>query len=329
MSYCKYCGAVLDGDPAVCSHCGAKDPTIGIQDVRDTVPPPPPPPPEPQPAPQPPKPDPQPPKPKPQPAPQPPKPDPQPPKPKPQPDPQPPKPQPQPDPQPQKRKGKAWPILLMLGLVLVLAIASSVLPQLPGFRWPWEAAQGGLAQTTGLSVQPVYTNAARLRWDPVEDASAYQIFVLNRDSREFVWLKNTSDTEAVNYALTPDTDYQYRVRAFREDAQGGREYGPFSEVVSVRNMAVVTLTAVSGPARGEITLSWTPSPACSGYQIFCVKAGTGQEYGWLQNTHHFFFSHAGLASGTTWYYKVRAYVDCPDGSRAYGQFSAVCHATVR
>ena len=341
MSYCKYCGAVLEGHPAVCSHCGAKDPTIGIQDVRDPVPPPQPPPkpqpqpqkarprpapaPQPQPAKEPPR-EPAQPKREPVPAPQPAKPakPAQPQKAKPQPAPAP---QPQPAPAPQERKGKAWPILLMIALVLLFSAASVVLPQIPGFRWPWEAAQPAVAEVTGLTAQPAYTNAARLRWDAAEGANGYQIFVLDRDSNEFVWLKNTPDTEVVNYTLAPDTVYQYRVRPYREDAQGSRVYGPFSETVSVRNMAVVTVTASPGPGKGEISLSWTPSPVCSGYQVFCVEANTGQEYRWLKQVDGLSCSHLGLRSGSTWYYKVRPIVDLPDGDRAYGQFSQVCHAT--
>ena len=59
----------------------------------------------------------------------------------------------------------------------------------------------------------------------------------------------------------------------------------------------------------------------TGYQLFRTVAGTGGNFTWVKNSAEPPVTNYGLETGTIYYFKVRAYVDLPDGTRAYGQFS--------
>ena len=195
-------------------------------------------------------------------------------------------------------------------------------------RWREEGIGAEPQAITGLTAQPVYTNAIRIQWDPQADITGYQVFSGSSADGEFTWLKNALNSETINYALSPGQTYYYKVRAFNELPGGGREYGPMSEAVSVVNLAPVTVTEITG-RKGEISISWTPSEGCTGYQVFYTQAGTGGNFVWLKNVTEPGCVHAGLAAGVSYYYRIRAYVDQPDGSRAYSQFSEAVHASAR
>ena len=111
----------------------------------------------------------------------------------------------------------------------------------------------------------------------------------------------------------------------RADLPGGkRAYGQFSEGVKVYIQPQVNITLQGG--KQQITITWDKADGCTGYQIFYTEAGTGGVYAWWKNVPAGTLSATltGLKANTDYWFKVRSYVDLPDG-RYYGQLSEAKH----
>ncbi len=173
---------------------------------------------------------------------------------------------------------------------------------------------------SGITGQPVYTNAARITWKAASGASGYQLFRASSQNGSYTWVKNNPTTNVVNYVLTPGADYWYKVRGYYEYGDGTKVYGAYSEAVKVHNLGAIGNFSVRGLDTNCALLQWDRVEGCTGYQVFRTVAGSG-EYQWVKNATTSRIANYGLTAGTTYYYKVRAYIDLPGGGRAYGQYS--------
>ena len=174
------------------------------------------------------------------------------------------------------------------------------------------------AATTGISSRPVDTNAARITWNSVKDASGYQLW-RSDNGGEYKWIKNCTTNIVNNYSLTPGVDYKYKIRAYTGDSFSSTN-GPFSEEVSVHILGKIENFTVTGKDTNCAFLKWDRVDGCTGYQVFRTVAGSG-EYQWVKNATTPQVANYSLKPGTTYYYKIRAYIDLPGGKRAYGQYS--------
>ncbi len=173
---------------------------------------------------------------------------------------------------------------------------------------------------TGIAANPVDTNAARIRWSSMPNASGYQLERKDSENGTFKWIKNCTTAEVNNYALTPGADYWYRVRAYRTDQDGTKIYGGYSSAVHVHILGTIDNLTVRGLDTNCAFLKWDKVAGATGYQVFRAVAGSG-EYIWVKNCSTAQIANYDLTAGTTYYYKLRAYIDLPDGSRAYGPYS--------
>ncbi len=182
----------------------------------------------------------------------------------------------------------------------------------------WEEAAAPITAVTGIAAQPVDTNAARITWDKMDGAAGYQLW-WSEDGENFTWTKNCTTNVVNKYVLTPGADYWFQVRPWQEE-DGVKRFGPFSEAVRVHILGKIENFTVTGKDTNCAFLKWDRVPGCTGYQVFRTVAGSG-EYQWVKNATTAQVANYALTPGTTYYYKVRAYVDLPDGKRAYGQYS--------
>ncbi len=176
----------------------------------------------------------------------------------------------------------------------------------------------GPAKVAGIKGRPVDTNAARLEWTKQNGVSGYQLW-RSDNGGAFKWIKNCTTNNVNNYSLTPGANYSYKVRAF-SGAGSERVYGEYSDAVDVHILGKITGFTVTGKDTNCAFLKWDAVAGCTGYQVFRTVAGSG-EYQWVKNASTPQVANYSLKPGTTYYYKVRAYIDLPGGQRAYGQYS--------
>ncbi len=169
------------------------------------------------------------------------------------------------------------------------------------------------------------TNCAFLKWDAVAGCTGYQVFRTVAGSGEYTWVKNAKTAQVANYSLKPDTTYYYKIRAYIDLPDGRRAYGQYSDGIRVYIQPQVTVTLKGGTK--QITITWTKADGATGYQIFYTEAGTGGEYKWWKNIPAGTLTATlkNLKANTDYWFKVRSYVDLPDGSRYYGQLSEAKH----
>jgi subtilisin family serine protease len=122
--------------------------------------------------------------------------------------------------------------------------------------------------------------------------------------------------------LNASTTYQFRVRAY-----DGNNHSGFSNVASATTQAAPAapsnLTATPSPA-GKITLRWTDNATNeSGFKLERSTDGVNFSQIGILGANSTSYPNAGLTSGVTYYYRVRAY-DGPNHSA----YSNVASATV-
>lgn len=166
------------------------------------------------------------------------------------------------------------------------------------------------------------TNASFLRWPRVEGATAYQLFRKEEGVGEYVWVKNCTTPQVVNYALTPGKTYWYVIRAIVDQPEG-RAYGAFSEGVSVTIPPIPQITGrfIVRPGDAAAELSWTRIYNMSGFQVY-MSVGTPDNYRWMSNVARCDTVINHLTKGVKYWFKVRPFIEYYDGERAYGAFSS-------
>ena len=144
-------------------------------------------------------------------------------------------------------------------------------------------------------------------------------------SGEYTWVKNATTAQVANYAPTPNTTYYYKVRAYIDLPDGSRAYGQYSSGLKQYIQPQVQVKLEGGDQ--QITISWSKSPEVTGYQVFYTEAGTGGVYRWAKTIVGGPISTTltGLKPDTDYWFKVRSYVQLPDGTRYYGQQSEAVH----
>ena len=183
-----------------------------------------------------------------------------------------------------------------------------------------------LGKIENFTVTGKDTNCAFLKWSKVSGCTGYQVFRTVEGSGTYTWVKNATTNQVANYALTPDTTYYYKVRAYIDLPDGRRAYGQYSEGMKVYIQPQVVIRKLAGGS-GRITLTWSKAEGCTGCQIFYTEAGTGGDYSWYRNVPagQTSVTVSGLKPKTDYWFKLRSYVDLPDGSRYYGQLSEAKH----
>jgi phage baseplate assembly protein gpV len=158
------------------------------------------------------------------------------------------------------------------------------------------------------------SSAIDLLWSAVDGATSYEL--QGRLAGTTDWYPNNGTsgqitTSALTYqntGLASGTAYEYRVRAVTD--AGNTEY---SSIATARTRTIPTLMAL--PVSSDaINLSWSAIDGATGYELQGRLAGT---FGWYPDngtsgqitTTGLTYQNTGLASGTTYEYRVRAVTD--------------------
>jgi V8-like Glu-specific endopeptidase len=156
-----------------------------------------------------------------------------------------------------------------------------------------------------------------LLWTDVSTETGYKIERSLSSSGGWMQISTTGANSTVftDTGLASGTTYYYRVRAFNAVGDGG--YSPIasdrtSDLPSVPS-APASLVATALNA-SSISLLWTDVSTETGYKIERSLSSSG---GWVQisttGANSTVFTDTGLASGTTYYYRVRAFNAVGDG----------------
>jgi fibronectin type 3 domain-containing protein len=165
-------------------------------------------------------------------------------------------------------------------------------------------------------------NSILLSWQPVEDATDYEVWYSDGDSP----IDTVTSTSFTDTGLAFGADYYYKIRAHVDSDD---VYSEFSDIVSAAT-ALRKPTLINAVSEGydSISLLWSEVAGADGYEISLSGSETGtylpetdiDDPGTLSHT------YTGLTTGTTYYYKVRAYRMAGD-SKVYSNYSNFDYAT--
>ncbi len=167
-------------------------------------------------------------------------------------------------------------------------------------------------------------SSIKVSWDAVSDAAGYQVWRGTSANGTFTAIGSVTTTSRVSTGLTAGTTYYYKVRSYKM-VEGQKVYGDYSSVVSAETLLAkpAGVKAVSESAT-SVNVSWNAVSGAAGYQVWRGTSSTGTftAVGSVTGTNRVC---SGLTTGTTYYFKVRAYKEV-SGKKVYGDYSTVVNA---
>ena len=169
----------------------------------------------------------------------------------------------------------------------------------------------------GLKVSSVNSDSIKLSWTKI-GCTNYRVF--QYISGEWKEIGKTTGTSYTVKKLTPQTEYQFKIRACKKDDKKKRNnhYGKHSKVVTATtSVAKVTGVQSNTLNNSEISLSWNSVSGADGYSVGMRKNGVYNEVADVTETSAVV---SGLPNATRESFKIRAY-SIVDGSKQYGNWS--------
>ena len=156
----------------------------------------------------------------------------------------------------------------------------------------------------------------KLEWYKADGATSYKIYRKGQSDTGYKLIKTTSNLYYTDQGLKSGTIYSYKVTPF-----GGNISGGSFNFTNCTKSKTTTLKASSN-ASTKVTFKWNKLTDCSGYQIvYCNKKdGTYKALRHLGSATTS-YTHSGIKSGSTWYFKIRAYT-LINGKKYFSDYSA-------
>lgn len=182
------------------------------------------------------------------------------------------------------------------------------------------------AKVTGLGTKEKGSSYFTISWNAAEGAGGYRLYMRDTDEGEFEQVADITDgsTSYKVSDLDPATEYQFKVEAY-ETAGGTSVSGTASaEYADCTNPDQVESLTVQAGGTSEIQLTWDEADGVSGYQVYRLNKKTGKYElcATIKSAKTTSYRNTGLAAGTEYAYKVRAY-KVYNGKNCYGSYSDV------
>ena len=155
-----------------------------------------------------------------------------------------------------------------------------------------------------------------IAWDSVDTATGYEVEIMsgiNDNQTVTDQVYGTTETSYIQTGLTPNTEYQYRVRAKNEAGVG--DWSDQNSIMTKESVPGIPTNIQTAVTSNEITLSWNETPYAESYDIEIMsgvdeeQTVTGEVYGIEGNMVHLTdttYTFHGLKSNTEYQYRIRA-----------------------
>ena len=195
-----------------------------------------------------------------------------------------------------------------------------------GTAGPYSAVKSikpGCAVT--LSVSANTSDSLRLNWQAVSGADGYDIY---RKGTGAPVATGITALEYVDLGLATGSTYYYQVQPYAMVA-GAKVYGTRSVYKYAKVVpAPVTGVALSNDSATSIKVQWDAVQGATGYQVYRAPSSAGR-YSLSATTVSQEYVNAGLTTGKTYYFKVRAITAVSSKVSVYGGYSSVNSLTAQ
>ncbi|PSL40772.1 subtilase family protein [Planomicrobium soli] len=169
-------------------------------------------------------------------------------------------------------------------------------------------------------------NKLKVSWAQVAGANGYEIYRSASGSGTYSKISTVTNGKTLSYinsGLATGKTYHYKVRAYRM-ADGGKVYGPYTGVANGKPAIFHSASVkAASPGYNKSKISWSKVSGASGYVLYRAtsKAGTYSNIKTVESGSLLSYYDTSLATGTTYYYKVRAYRTV-NGKKHYSPYSS-------
>ncbi len=118
-------------------------------------------------------------------------------------------------------------------------------------------------------------SSVTISWKKVKDMYGYRVYKREPDGK-FTAVGSTKKTDYTVKDLSPDTEYEFRIRAFKKKKNGKKVYGNYCEVFSAEtNLPKPTGLSYVSATADSITLSWKAVEGAESYKVAYALSGDG------------------------------------------------------
>ncbi|MCI5856505.1 MAG: fibronectin type III domain-containing protein [Agathobacter sp.] len=160
-----------------------------------------------------------------------------------------------------------------------------------------------------LAVSARTTDSLTLKWTKQSGVDGYMVYRYNEDTGKWTKLGSATKNKFKDTALEAGKVYRYRVRAYKE-YDGTTYYGAYSDELSTTTTpAVPTGLSITDRTKKSVTLTWNRDKNAKGYLVYRYNEELGdyEKIATIKSNKMTSYTDTGLAKGTAYEYKIRAY----------------------
>lgn len=184
---------------------------------------------------------------------------------------------------------------------------------------------------TGFKISSAKKSTIILSWNKVNNATGYVIFQYNETSKSYKAIKTITDKNTTTYTqtnLASYTNYKYRILSYIQVAGAKYNGSLSSQIQGKTKLGKVSLRSAIG-TNNSVKVSWNKVSKASGYVVYMsTSKNKGYKKIATTNAKTASYTKEGLNPGTTYYFKVRAYVKV-NKTKQYGEYSNIKKSQTR
>lgn len=175
------------------------------------------------------------------------------------------------------------------------------------------------SSTPSLSAQTRTASTVSLNIGKVSAADGYNIYRTSSLNGNYRYVGYTKSTSYVDKKVKPASSYYYKVRAYKT-VNGKKYYSKASAAVSISpTLSKTSYISANGASKSAIAVAWSKVNGANGYNVYRAASKDGT-YSYIGRALTNSYKDAGLQSGKTYYYCIRA-TKPVNGVSYYGVYS--------
>jgi fibronectin type 3 domain-containing protein len=172
------------------------------------------------------------------------------------------------------------------------------------------------------------SGSVTVNWNAVAGANGYKVYSYNPTTKAYTEIAGTAGTSYTQTGRAANTTYAYAVRSY-QTVGGTPIYSDYSSVVSAKTplsfIGIPSGFKAVSASYNSIKLTWSAVSGATNYVVYRATAKGGPYTQLTSAATSSGYTNTGLKSGTTYYYKIKAYVKI-NGTTVYGKETAVVSA---
>ena len=181
---------------------------------------------------------------------------------------------------------------------------------------------------SGFTASKRTTTSLILKWNVLSDVNAYYIYEYNNSTKTYKQLaklgKNTTSYKLKN--LMSGSKHTYAIRAAKTTL-GKIYYSGYITLTTATKPETVQNLSVASTAKRTVKITFDKAKGANGYVVYYATSQNGK-YKKLGTTTKTTYTNKKLTSGTTYYFKVRAFTKA-GSEKAFAAYSPIKSVRVK